>query len=90
MTPSIHKRIETLEAADGAGVDFILIVGLRVTPDGTAGEANQVKLLGQQFHREPAESEAAFMERLRAFARANRQPGQLGVQLLIDETYLNL
>jgi hypothetical protein len=90
MTATIQKRVEALESAGAAGTDFILILRRIITPSVPPGEATHAKLLGQHFERETAESEADFIERLRAYALAHRRPGQSGVQVLMDETDLNL
>jgi hypothetical protein len=90
MTPSIQRRVEALEAAGAAATDFILILRRIITPGVPAGEATQAKMLGLHFVREPSESEADFIERLRAYALAHRRPGQHGVQVLMDETDLDL
>lgn len=90
MTAAIYKRVEALESAGAAAVDFILILRRIITPGVPPGEATHAKLLGQHFEREPAESEADFIERLRSYAIAHRRPGQMGVQVLMDETDLDL
>jgi hypothetical protein len=90
MTATLHKRVEALESAGAAAIDFILILRRIITPGVPPGEATHGKLLGQHFEREPGESEADFIERLRAYALAHRRPGQLGAQVLMDETDLDL
>ena len=90
MSREIDRRLEALEAAHSAATDFILILRRIITPGVPPGEATHGKLLGQHFEREPADSEADFIERLRAYAVAHRRPGQLGAQVLMDETDLDL
>lgn len=90
MSATIQKRVEALESAGAAAIDFILILRRIITPGVPPGEATHGKLLGQHFEREPGESEADFIERLRAYAIAHRKPGQFGAQVLMDETDLDL
>ncbi len=90
MNREIDRRLDALEAAGAAANDFILILRRIITPGVPPGEATHGKLLGQHFEREPAESEADFIERLRAYAVAHRRPGQLGAQVLMDENDLDL
>ena len=90
MSATIQKRVEALESAGAAATVFILILRRIVTPGVPPGEATHGKLLGQHFERKPEESEADFIERLRAYAIAHRRPGQLGAQVLMDETDLDL
>ena len=90
MSATIQRRVEALESAGAAGTDFILILRRVITPGVPPGEATQARMLGQHFEREPTETEADFIERLRAYGLAHRRPGQLGVQVLMDETDLDL
>jgi hypothetical protein len=90
VTTAIAKRVEALESAGAAGIDFFLILRRFITPGVPPGEATQAQALGQTFTREPAETEAQFIERIRAYALAHRQPGQYGVQVLMEETDLDL
>ncbi len=46
--------------------------------------------LGQNFTCEPGETEAQFIERIRACALAQRMSGRHGVQVLMEEIDLNL
>lgn len=87
---TLERRVDALESAGAAATDFILILRRVTTPGVTPGEATHGKLLGQHFQRELGESEADFIERLRAYAVAHRRPGQLGMQVLMDETDLDL
>lgn len=90
MSATIQRRVEALESAGAAGNDFILILRRIITPGVPPGEATHAQMLGQHFERDPAETEEAFIERLRAYAAARRLPGQHGVQVLMDETDLDL
>lgn len=90
MSATIQRRVEALEHAGASGLEFILILRRLVTPGVPPGEATHGKLIGQHFVREPAETEADFIERLRSYAIAHRRPGQLGAQVLMDETDLDL
>ena len=90
MTATIHRRIEALEAAGAAGIDFILILRRIITPGVPPGEATHAQALGRSFTREQAETEAAFIERIRAYALAYRGPGQHGVQVTLDDCDLDL
>jgi hypothetical protein len=90
MTATIHRRVEALEAADTAGVDFILILCQIVTPGVPVGEATHAKALGHSFTRELSETEDQFIERIRVYALVHRRPGQHGVQVLMDEIDLDL
>ena len=47
------------------------------------GENTQAQALGQTFTRDLTETEAQFVDRIRACAQAHRQPGQYGVQVLL-------
>lgn len=90
MSATIQRRVEALESAGAAAIDFILILRRIITPGVPPGEATHAQALGQTFTREPTETEAQFIERIRAYALAHRRPGQLGVQVLMDETDLDL
>ena len=90
MSATIQRRVEALESAGAACTDFILILRRFIAPGVPPGEATQAQMLGQHFVREPEETEADFIERLRAYAVAHRRPGQMGVQVLMDETDLDL
>jgi hypothetical protein len=90
MSANVSKRIEALERAGTAGIDFILILRRIVKPGVQSGEATHATVLGQHFEREPAEPEVDFIERVRAFGLAHRRPGQRCVQVLMDETDLDL
>ena len=90
MTTAIAKRVEALESAGGARIDFFLILRRFITPNVPPGEATHAQALGESFTREPTETEAQFIERIRAYALAHRRPGQYGVQVLMEEIDLNL
>lgn len=90
MTTAIGRRVEALESAGAAATDFFLILCRFITPGVPPGEATHARLLGQRFEREAAESEADFIERLRAYAVAYRRPGQFGAQVLMDEIDIDL
>ena len=90
MTTTMQRRVEALESAGAAGIDFILILRKIITPDVPPGEATHAQALGQTFTREQGETEAQFIDRIRAYALAHRRPGQHGVQVLMDETDLDL
>lgn len=90
MTATIQKRVAALETAGGQTIDFILILRRIVRPGVPTGEITQAKALEQGFTREQSETEAQFIERIRAHALAHRRPGQHGVQVLCDENDLDL
>ena len=54
------------------------------------GETTQAHASGQTLTRELTETEAQFIDCIRAHALAHRQPGQYGVQVLMEETDLDL
>ena len=90
MTTAIGKRVAAQVFAGAAATDFILILQRVITPGVPPGEATQARMLGQHFEREPTETEADFLERLRAYRFAHRRPCQVGVQVLMDENDLDL
>jgi len=90
MTATIQLRVEALESAGAGGIDFMLILRHIIAPGVLPGEATYARARGQSFTREPAETEAQFIERIRAYALAHRRPGQHGVQVLMEEIDLDL
>lgn len=90
MSSTIQRRVEALEHAGTSGVEFILILRRVVKPGAQPGEATQAMLQGQHLQREAAESEAQFIERIRAHALANCRPGQRSVLVLMEESDLDL
>lgn len=90
MSTAIQRRVDALEHASANGLDFFLILRRFITPGVQPGEATQAQALGQSFTREPSETEAQFIERIRAYAAAHRQAGQHGVQVLMEESDVDL
>lgn len=87
---NIERRIEVLEQAGAREIDFVLILRRIITPNEPSGEATRARMMGQDFGREPGESEDDFVSRLRAYALEHRRPGQCGVQVLMEEFDLDL
>lgn len=89
MSATIQKRVEALEHTSASGRDFILILRRIIKPGVSSGEATQARMFEQHFKREPTETEADFIVRLRACGFAHRRPGQLAVQVLMGEIDLD-
>ena len=64
MTTAIEKRVEALESAGAAGVEFFLILRRFITPNTPPGKATHAQALGESFTRKPTENEAQFIERI--------------------------
>ena len=90
MTPSIQRRLGALEAARGAGVEFIVIERRIIDPGTPAGEAAFADVRGQRFVREPEESEAEFLARVHSRAEASASPGQRCACIVVSEADLAL
>ena len=85
MSGIIHKRIAALEASSALADEFVLILVQILTPGATTGEAALADVSGQRLSRGLTETEDAFIERIRAFAQANRAPGQRAAQVILRE-----
>lgn len=90
MTASLQRRLEALEGTHGAGVQFTVIERFIVNPGRLSGEAAFASVRGQRFTRELAESEAAFLARVRAWAEVSAGPGQLCASVVVSEVDLAL
>ena len=90
MTPSLQRRIGALEAAHGAGVEFIIIERRIIEPGKPAGEVAFADVRGQCFVREPEEPEAVFLARVHAWAQAGASPGQRCARVVLSETDMRL
>ena len=90
MTPSLQRRLGALEAAHGAGVEFIVIERRIIEPGRPAGEPAFADVGGQRFAREPAEPEGVFLARVHALAEGSASPGQRCARIVVSETDLAL
>ena len=90
MSRPIARRLEALEAAGTAKINFILILRRIVTPGIPVGEAVAAEMMGERFERALTETEDDFMARLHHHAEANRGPGQRCAQVIMYESDLDL
>ena len=87
MSAALLQRLTALESTAKASEEFRVIHLVIVSPGQPTGEAVCARLAheGIEFTREPSETEAQFLERVDAYARSIRRPGQQGATVILDD-----
>jgi hypothetical protein len=72
---ALERRLVRLEAEAGIGADLPVIFVSFVSPDGADPPATTATVNGCVWHRAPDETKEAFLDRVKAEARAIRPGG---------------
>lgn len=77
---TIERRLDAVEA-HGTGTDKLTLILVRFdTPGKPVGDAATAEFMNQRWTREPAETERAFIDRIRIYAETHREPEQVAVR----------
>lgn len=85
MNTRITRRIEALEKTRLLETGFLLIIRRLVTPGQATGETVRAEVWGHTLHREEAETEDAFIQRLRIFAREAAPVGSHAARAVLSD-----